>query len=84
MDADTVISALSENGYISIRNSNLYANDSIVFGSVNGGAFMGNDSTFTTRRITIYAAGNASMNTAGNAQVRQNSDGSISFHTGEN
>lgn len=83
MNAETVIRALSENGFISIKGSHLHANDSIVFGSVVGGASMGNNSELTTNKTAIHASGDASMNTVGNAQVRQNPDGSISFHTGE-
>lgn len=83
MRAETVIRALSDNGFISIKGSHLHANDSIVFGSVVGGASMGNNSKFTTNNTAIHASGNASMHTIGNAQVRQNPDGSITFHTGE-
>jgi hypothetical protein len=83
MSAETVIRALSEKGFISIKGSHLHANESIIFGSVVGGASMGNNSKLTTNKTAIHASDNASMNTVGNAQVRQNPDGSISFHTGE-
>jgi len=83
MKAETVISALAENGFISIQGSHLHANDSLVFGSVVGGASVGNNSKLTTDKTAIKAKGNASMNTVGNAQVRQNPDGSISFHVGK-
>lgn len=83
MKAETVINALAENGFISIQGAHLHANESLVFGSVVGGASVGNNSKLTTDKTAIEASGNASMNTVGNAQVRQNSDGSISFHVGE-
>ena len=83
MNAESVISALAQNGFISIQGSHLHANESLVFGSEAGGASVGNDSKLTTDKTAIETKGNASMNTVGNAQVRQNADGSISFHVGE-
>jgi hypothetical protein len=83
MNAEGVISALAQNGFISIKGSYLHANESLVFGSEAGGASVGNDSKLTTDKTAIETKGNASMNTVGNAQVRQNADGSISFHVGE-
>ena len=82
MHAETIISALAENGFISIRGSTLHANESLTFGSVMGGASVGHDSKLATDRTAIEAKGSASMETVGNAQVRQNPDGSISFHVG--
>ena len=83
MQAETVISALAEHGFISIKGSQLHANESLIFGSVEGGASVGYDSKLSTDRTAIEAKGNASMETVGNAQVRQNPDGSISFHVGQ-
>jgi hypothetical protein len=84
MNADTVITALAKNGFISIQGTHLHANESLVFGSIVGGASVGYDSKLTTDKTAIEANGNASMNTVGNAQISQNDDGSISFHVGEN
>ncbi len=83
MRADTVISALTQNGYLSIQGSHLYAPTSLVFGSQVGGAMAGNNSTLQTSKTSIAAGAGAFIETQGNAQVRQNPDGSISFHTGE-
>ena len=82
MRADTVISALTQNGYLSIQGSHLYAPTSLVFGSQVGGAMAGNNSTLQTAKTSIAAGAGAFIETQGNAQVRQNPDGSISFHTG--
>lgn len=83
MKAETVINAMAENGFISIKRTELHAKDLIVFGSKHGGASVGNDSKLSTDKTAIEAKGNSSMNTEGNAQVRQNPDGSITFHVGE-
>lgn len=83
MHAETVISALTQNGYLSIQGSHLYAPTALVFGSQKGAAIVGNNSTLQTAKTSIVAGSGASMETQGNAQVRQNPDGSISFHTGE-
>jgi len=80
--ADTVISALTQNGFLSIQGSHLYAPTSLVFGSQVGGAIAGNNSTLQTAKTSIVAGTGAFLETQGNAQVRQNPDGSISFHTG--
>jgi len=83
MRAETVIDALAQNGFIQIRGSNLHGEEGIAFGSVTGGASMGHNTTFTTARTAIKAGTGAFMDTQGNAQVRQNPDGSISFHVGD-
>lgn len=82
MNAETVISALAQNGYLSIKNSHLYAAQSLIFGSEQGGAVVGNDSSLRTDRTAITMGGGAFMQSQGNAQVRQNSDGTITFHVG--
>jgi len=82
MRAETVISALTQNGYLSIQGSHLYAPTSLVFGSQVGGAVAGNNSTLQTAKTSIVAGTGAFVETQGNAQIRQNPDGSISFHTG--
>jgi hypothetical protein len=82
MRAETVISALTQKGFLSIQGSHLYAHNSLVFGSQGGSAVAGNNSTLQTSKTFIVAGQGAFIKTQGNAQVRQNPDGSISFHTG--
>lgn len=82
MSAETVIEALTRDGHIVISDSHLQAQESLVFGSVDGAAVVMGNSKLSTNRTSIELSGTASLHTAGNAQVRQNSDGSISFHTG--
>jgi hypothetical protein len=82
MRAETVISALTQNGFLSIQGSHLYASNRLVFGSQGGSAVVGNNTTLQTAKTSIVAGHGASIQTQGNAQVRQNPDGSISFHTG--
>lgn len=82
MRAETVISALTQNGFLSIQGSHLYATNSLVFGSHGGTAIAGNNTTLQTSKTSIVVGQGASIQTQGNSQVRQNPDGSISFHTG--
>ena len=84
MRAQTVISALAQNGYLSIQGSHIYASQSLIFGSQIGGAIVGHNSSLRTDKTAITAGHSAFIETQGNAQVRQNPDGSISFHVGEN
>ncbi|HVS83891.1 MAG TPA: hypothetical protein VHE60_19315 [Pyrinomonadaceae bacterium] len=83
MRAETVIDALVREGFLTIEQSNLYASESLNFGSYQGGAIVGNNSSMRTDKTAIEAGAGAFLETQGNAQVRQNPDGSISFHTGE-
>lgn len=82
MKASTVIDAVAQNGFITIQGSHLYASSAMAFGSQIGGAVFGNNSTLRTDQTAITAGSDAHMTTQGAAQVRQNPDGSISFHTG--
>jgi hypothetical protein len=82
MRAETVISALTQNGFLSIQGSHLYATNSLVFGSQGGTAVAGNNTTLQTSKTSIVMGQGASIQAQGNAQIRQNADGSISFHTG--
>lgn len=84
MHAETVISALAQNGFLVIQQSHLHGNQGLTFGSVQGSAVVGNNSALTTNNTAITAGSGAFLETQGNAQVRQNADGSISFHVGEN
>ena len=83
MTAETVINALAQNGILVIELSKLHANETLTFGSQIGSAVVGNNSVLTTNKTAIAAGSGAFMETNGNAQVRQNSDGSISFHVGD-
>lgn len=83
MRAETVINALAQSGLLVIQQSHLHANQGLTFGSVQGRAIVGNNSALTTNNTAITAGSGAFMETNGNAQVRQNPDGSISFHVGE-
>lgn len=82
MLAETVISALARDGFLSIQGSHLYARDGLVFGSQIGAAIAGNDSILETSKTSIVTGKGASIQTQGNAQIRQNHDGSITFYTG--
>ena len=84
MRASTIIDALINNGYLVIRGSDLYAPDSITFGTIQGTSIAGDGTRFHTDRTSIDAGQGAFLKTKGNAQVRQNPDGSISFLVGEN
>jgi hypothetical protein len=83
VQADTVINALVQNGFLEINQSHLHANQRLIFGSSQGKAIFGNNSTMTTNKTGILAGAGAFIETNGNAQVRHNPDGSISFHVGE-
>lgn len=83
MKAETVIDALAQNGFLSIQGSHLYAAQALAFGSQQGSAVFGNNGTLRTDRTATVAGPGAFVQTQGNAQVRQNPDGSISFHVGD-
>jgi hypothetical protein len=80
--ADTVIEALAKSGILVIEGSTFYAPNSIIMGSKGSGEMtFGNNSTSRTDKTNIVAGQGATIKTKGNAQVRQNPDGSITFHT---
>ena len=83
VSTEAVIRALAENGLLIIDQTHLHADQSIVFGSVQGRAVFGNNSTMTTNRTAITAGAGTFVETNGNAQIRHNEDGSITFHVGE-
>jgi hypothetical protein len=83
MTAKGVINALAEKGVLVIDGSHLHANDSLIFGSVEGSASVQNGSKLTTNSSAIHIGQGAAISTNENAQIRQNADGSISFHVGE-
>lgn len=79
--ADKIIDFAAQNGDININGTYIYANDSITMKSVSGTKFtFGNNSTSKTSTSEISAGSGASIEGQGGAQVRQNPDGSISFH----
>jgi len=80
MRAETVISALAQYGVLSISGSDLAADEALLFGSQGGSARI-TDSTLKTPRTEIQVGVNAAIKTEGMGHIRQNADGSISFHT---
>ena len=77
--AETIISALAKNGILRIDGSQLEANQALIFGSEGGTAKI-TGSTLKTATTTIEVGAEAQIDTSGHAQIRQNADGSISFH----
>lgn len=82
MSASSVISALVNNGHLSINNSSLYAVSSIEFGSVKGSAVMGNGSSLKTSTSEVLTGQGAAIVANGNSGMKLNPDGSITFHVG--
>jgi hypothetical protein len=80
MRAETVISALADHGLLSISGSDLGANEALLFGSQGGSARI-TDLKLKTPRSEIQVGVKATITTQGNGHIRQNADGSISFHT---
>ena len=84
VNAETVIQVIAESGFVSIRQSTIYAPNSIIFGSSGSGrSEMGDGSIMKTDRTAIVAGQGSFVKTTGNAHVQQNEDGSISFRTGK-
>ena len=83
INSKKIIKALAEKGYLSITNSHFYAVNSIAFGSTQGTASIGNNSSLTTKNSAVHIGENASIQTSGNAQIIQHKDGSITFHIGK-
>ena len=77
--AETIISALAEHGILRIDGSRLEANQALNFGSQGGSARI-TGSTLRTATTVIEVGAEAEISTSGQAQIRQNADGSISFH----
>lgn len=81
-EAATVIKALADSGFLSIKGSELVAPDGILIGAGEGARFsFGEGSASKTTKTAIHANGNARV-AGSNAAVSQNTDGSISFHVG--
>ncbi len=83
VEASTIICVLAEKGIITITESHLYAPKAIAFGSQEGETWVGDNSSTVTDKTKIDAGKGAFIHTKGSAQVRQNPDGSISFHVGK-
>ena len=81
--ASTVIDALARNGFLVIEGSHLHGPQGLIFGSVQGSTIAGNNTRLSTDKTAIDAGAGAFIKTEGNSQIRQNPDGSISFHVGE-
>jgi hypothetical protein len=82
--AATVVDMLAERGVLQITGSNIHAPDSVIFGVAGGEAYFGDNSLSSTDKTAIHAKGVGSgISARGHAAVRQNPDGSISFHVGQ-
>ena len=81
-EAATVIKALADSGFLSIKGAELVAPDGILIGAGEGALFsFGENSASKTAKTAIHANGSARVE-GSNAAVSQNADGSISFHVG--
>lgn len=82
IEASTVIEMLARKGVVSITGSQLFAPKSIHMGAAGGSAYFGDNSTSATAKSSIQAIGiGTGIKMSGNASIRQNEDGSISFYT---
>jgi hypothetical protein len=80
--ADTLVDVFAEHGDITIRGTEIHAKDSVWMRSAPGTQFsFGHGSTSSTERTRIETRGNSEIRGTGGAEIRQNDDGSISFHT---
>lgn len=78
--AETIVEFLAQNGDIEIKGSKIFAKDSIVYSSAPMTKFTLADSTSHTNKTGIVVEGGAQIVGQGGGQMRQNEDGSISFH----
>ena len=81
--AATVIDMWAAQGVLRIAGSNLYAPDQITMGAGKGAAFSFGDGSKSETDKTGIVAGTGARITGSNAAIRQNPDGSISFHVGK-
>jgi hypothetical protein len=80
--AHKIVEFLAQKGDIKIEGTRIYVTDSIVMASSHGTQFtFGNNSESSTKNTSISAGEGAFIQGQGGAQIRQNDDGSISFHT---
>ena len=71
---EDIINALAEKGFITIRDSHLHANQSILFGSIEGIATIAGDSMLTTQATSIETSGKGQVQTQGNVNIHQTED----------
>lgn len=81
-NAETVMTLLAERGVLQVTNANLHAKNALEFGASGNGRFVVGHNTKTSTDKTAIHAGQGAYITGQNAAVRQNPDGSISFHVG--
>ena len=82
--ASTIVDVLARTGAIVFHNSSIYAPQQISYVAQNGSrvTFGGTGRSETDRTAIVSSGRNARIDIEGNGAVRQNADGSISFHTG--
>ena len=82
VNAETIITLLASNGFITIEGSHIKSNLSITMGSFNNGELLfGNNSKSETNKTSIDAGFNSFIKMSGNAKIVQHEDGSIRFYT---
>jgi hypothetical protein len=82
VNAESIITLLASNGFITIEGSNIKSNLSITMGSFNNGELLfGNNSKSETNKTSIDAGFNSFIKMSGNAKIVQHEDGSIRFYT---
>jgi len=79
--AKTIIDFLATRGDIQIRDSRVFAQKAINYSSAPGTKFALQGSISQTSQTEIVTGNNAQVVGQGGAQIRQNPDGSITFHT---
>jgi hypothetical protein len=85
VSSEKIIEILAANGIIEIRDSSIYAGQSVVLGSSGlGHSSFGNNSELRTDKSSINAGNGCFIQTNGNAFIKMGEDGSISFCTGKN
>ncbi len=82
VNAESIITLLASNGFITIEGSHIKSNSSITMGSFNSGELLfGNNSKSETNKTSIDAGFNSFIKMSGNAKIVQHEDGSIRFYT---
>jgi len=79
--AEKIISFMAANGDIEIKESKIFAKNSILYSSSKGTKFSLEESKSETDKTKIDIGKKAKIEGQGGAQIRQNEDGSISFRT---
>ena len=82
VNAESIITLLASNGFITIEDYHIKSNLSITMGSFNNGELLfGNNSKSETNKTSIDAGFNSFIKMSGNAKIVQHEDGSIRFYT---